>query len=71
MRARLIQDEYAQQGTRPAPDLYQCPVPVVTPTSRRPPPYQATSSVESTAPSTACLGLGRLGPFTGGLPWPE
>lgn len=56
MRAALILDvhphERHQTLSRPVP----VPVPVVAPTSRRPQPYEATSSVESTAPSTACLG---------------
>src|SRR4051794_6040702 len=58
-------------GTSPSPALYQCPVPLSTPTSRLPPPYQATSSDFSAAPATACFGLGRRGPFTGGRPLPE
>jgi hypothetical protein len=37
----------------PSPALYQCPVPVVTPISRRP-PHQATSSVFKLARATCC-----------------
>jgi hypothetical protein len=58
-------------STSPAPALYQCPVPLATPTSRSPPPYQATVSDRKSAAATAWRGLGRRAPLTGGRPLPR
>src|SRR5690606_22181751 len=57
-------------GTNPSPALYQCPTPPVSPTSRVPPPYQATVSVRTSADAAAWLGLGSRAPLTGGRPLP-
>ena len=46
-------------GTSPAPDLYQCPVPLSRPTRRVPPPYQAT--VQPAQPPRRRGGLPGLG----------
>ena len=55
-------------GTSPSPPLYRCPIPVVTSTTRVPPPYQVT--VSRVRAAAAWRGFGTRSPFTRGRPLP-